>query len=337
MARSASGRPVTIIEVAKQAGVSISTVSRVMNGNHHVDPAIAGRVRAVAAELRYSASPLARSLVLGRTQRVAIMVPDLENPTFQSVLRGLTRAAAKDNYHVLVADSLETAGEESTLASEARRCCDAIALCAPRMPEDQLRALLPELAPVVLINRESPYVLAPTLTADYEAGIQSLARHLHQLGHRRIAYLEGNPDSASNAQRLSGLTRFRAEHPDADVIGIPCGVTFEHGHAVADAVIASGATGVLGFNDLVAMGLLSGLNERGVRVPEQLSLTGFDDIPFAKYMTPALTTASVPVVELGEEAWKRLHALLNGERPDHDLSFRPRIEIRGSTGPAPAS
>ncbi|WP_433509479.1 LacI family DNA-binding transcriptional regulator [Nonomuraea sp. CA-143628] len=335
MARGASGRPATITAVAKQAGVSISTVSRVMNGNEHVDPAIAERVRAVASELHYSASPLARSLVLGRTQRVAILVPDLENPTFQSVLRGLTHAAARDNYHVLVADSLETAGEEGILALEARRCCDAIVLCAPRMPEDKLRGLLPELAPVVLINRESPYVPAPTLTADYEAGIQPLARHLYQLGHRRIAYLEGNPDSVSNTQRLTGLARFRAEHPEADVLGIPCGVTFERGHAVADAVLASGATGVLGFNDLVAMGLLSALNERGVRVPERLSLTGFDDIPFAKYTTPPLTTASVPVVELGEEAWKRLHALLNGDKPDHDLSFRPRIEVRGSTGPVP--
>ncbi|MCG5220714.1 LacI family DNA-binding transcriptional regulator [Streptosporangium sp. KLBMP 9127] len=333
MAKGARGKSATIVAVAEMAGVSVSTVSRVMNGNFKVDPATAERVRAAAAVLKYQPSPLARSLVLGRTQMVAILVPDLANPTFQSVLRGLSRAAAKDSYRVVVADSTEQTSEESILAVELRRCCDALVLCAPRMPEDELLSLLPQLAPVVLINRDSPRISAPTLTADYETGIQPLALHLHQLGHRRIGYLEGNPDSVSNDLRLRGLRTFAGEHPDVELVTIPCGVTFEHGHAVLDAVVASGVTGALAFNDLVAMGLLSALHEKGVRVPEELSVTGFDDIPFARFTTPPLTTASVPVVELGEEAWKRLHALLQDERPDHDLNFRPRIEVRGSTGP----
>jgi LacI family transcriptional regulator len=100
-------------------------------------------------------------------------------------------------------------------------------------------------------------------------------------------------------------------------------------------VRASGATAVLAFNDLVAMGLLSALHEAGVSVPEDLSVTGFDDIPFARYTTPPLTTASVPVTELGEQAWARLWALLNEEPPDHNIYFRPRVEVRGSTGPVP--
>lgn len=326
----------TINVVAERAKVSVSTVSRVMNGSLTVDSGIAARVRTVAAELNYSPSALARSLVLGKTQTVAILVPDLANPTFQGILRGLSRAAALDDYRVLVADSFETASEESVLAVELRRRCDAIVLCAPRMPEERLVEVVPQLAPVVVINRDNPHISAPIVTADYEAGIQPLVLHLYDHGHRKLLYLEGNPDSASNTLRLRGLAAFCAAHPDVELIRLPCGVTFAHGHEAVDAVLDSGATGVLAFNDLVAMGLLSALNERDIAVPEQLSITGFDDITFAPYTTPPLTTASVPVVELGEQAWQRLHALLTGRKPHHNIHFRPRLEVRGTTGPVPS-
>ncbi|MHC5794719.1 LacI family DNA-binding transcriptional regulator [Lacisediminihabitans sp. FW035] len=333
MARSARSKSATINAVAELARVSPSTVSRVMNGNFTVDAAIAARVRIAAVELNYSPSPLARSLVLGRTMTVAILVPDLANPTFQSIMRGVSRAAARDDYRILVADSFETTSEESILAVEMRRRCDGIVLCSPRMPEDVLVALVPQLTPVVLINRESASVDAPVLTADYEAGIRPLAEHLYALGHRRIVYLEGNPESSSNTLRVNGLTTFTALHPDVELVTLPSGVTFENGYGVTGAVIASKATGVLAFNDLVAMGLLNGLSEKGVSVPGDISVTGFDDIPFARFTTPPLTTASVPVVELGEQAWKRLRALIEGEIPEHNINFKPRIEIRGSTGP----
>ena len=114
-------------------------------------------------------------------------------------------------------------------------------------------------------------------------------------------------------------------------------MNFADGHEAVARVLASGATGVLAFNDLVAMGLMSGLGERGPRVPEDLSVTGFDDIPFARYLTPPLTTASVPVAELGEQAWHRMAELLGSRTPGHTIVFRPRLGQRGTTGPAPAS
>jgi LacI family transcriptional regulator len=306
----------------------------VMNDNPTVDPAIAERVRQAAAGLSYAASPLARSLVLGRTHTVAVLVPDLSNPMFQAVLRGVTRAAAGNEYRVLVADSIETASTELVLARDLRRRCDAIVLCAPRMPDDELVAIVPELTPIVIINRDHPRIQAPVLTADYEAGIQLLAHHLYDLGHRRLAYLQGNPDSASNRQRLAGLRTFTAERTDVELTVIRCGVSFEQGHAAAEAVLHSAVTGVLAYNDLVAMGLLSGVSRRGVDVPGRLSVCGFDDIPFAPYTTPPLTTASVPAGELGAQAWHRIHALVEGNEPDYDINFRPKIEVRGSTGPA---
>ena len=336
MAVEPRARARTIADVAARAGVSLATVSRVLNGNPTVDAALAARVRTAAQELNYSASPLARSLVLGRTSTVAVVVPDLENPTFHGVLHGLSRAAARDGYHVLIADSAESVDEERILALETRRRCDGIVLCAPRLPEPELRALLGELHPVVLVNREVGSSNAPVVAADYRSGLAELLTLLHGAGHRSLAYLAGPPQSASNAHRLTAVRQFLAEHPDSAVQVLPCGVGFADGHRVADQVLTSGATGVLAFNDLVAMGLLSALGERGVRVPDDLSVTGFDDIPFARYLTPPLTTAAVPVAELGEQAWQRMADLLATRAPGHTDPFRPRVERRGSTGPVPA-
>jgi LacI family transcriptional regulator len=326
-------RPQTIADVAALAGVSLATVSRVMNGKASVDRALAERVRAAAAQLNYSASPLARSLVLGKTNTIAVVVPDLENPTFHGVLRGLSRAAARDGYHVLIADSAESVDEERILAVETRRRCDGIVLCAPRMAQRELRPLLEELHPVVLVNRDPEVGSTPVVAADYRTALVELLELLYGYGHRSLVYLAGAPQSASNARRLAALRDFLDDRSDADVQILPCGVSFADGYEAAAAVLASSVTGVLAFNDLVAMGLLSALGERGVRVPADLSVVGFDDIPFARYLTPPLTTASVPVAELGQHAWQRMWDLLNGRPAGHAIFLRPRIESRGSAGP----
>ncbi|QTX03519.1 LacI family DNA-binding transcriptional regulator [Agromyces archimandritae] len=326
--RSAS---TTIAEVAEHAGVSQATVSRVMNGRFVGEPAVAERVRASAAELGYVPSPLARSLALGRTRTIAFVVPDLANPAFQAVLAGLTKAAAHDGYRVLVADSAESPGDEAGLAAEVRRRCDSIVLCAPRMPDDELAALAPSLHPLVVINRPTAPIDAPLLSIDYRSGIQALARQLHGLGHRHLAYLEGPPGSASNAHRLAGLAEFEREAGDVRLERMPGGVHAEDGLAAARAVLDTGATAALAFNDLVAIGLVNGLAEAGTNVPGDISVTGFDDIPFSRFTAPSLTTASVPHGELGTESWRRLHALIEGETPGHNLMFQPRLELREST------
>jgi LacI family transcriptional regulator len=326
-------RPLTIADVAARAGVSLATVSRVMNGNASVDQALAERVRAAAQELHYSASPLARSLVLGKTNTIAVVVPDLGNPTFHGVLRGLSRAAGADGYHVLIADSAESISEERILAVETRRRCDGIVLCAPRMPEADLQPLLRDLKPVVLVNRDAASPNTPVIAADYRTALMELLDLLYGFGHRSLVYLAGAPQSASNTRRLAAVRDFLADHADAAVRILPCGVSFADGCEAAERVISSSATAVLAFNDLVAVGLISALRDRGVNVPEEISVVGFDDIPFARYLTPPLTTASVPVTELGEHAWHRMWDLLNQRAAGHAIFLRPRIESRGSAGP----
>lgn len=324
----------TISEVAAHAGVSPATVSRVMNGIFLGEPAVAERVRASARELSYEPSHLARSLALGRTKAVAFLVPDLANPTFQEVLSGFSKTAAKDGYRALVADSAESPEDEELLATEIRRRTDAIVLCAPRMPEADLRRLSETLQPLVVINRPSALISAPSLSVDYQAGIQDLARHLYELGHRRFALVLGPERSVSTAQRLRGIEEFSRAAGDVQVTNVQAGASLEDGLDAAPAVRDTGATAALAFNDLVAIGLVNGLADLGVRVPEDVSVTGFDDIPFARFCAPPLTTASVPHRDLGVEAWQRLRALIRDERPAHNLVFQPRVEVRGSTAAA---
>lgn len=323
-------RAVTIAQVAAHAGVSPATVSRVMNGRFLGEPAIAERVRAAAAELDYTPNYSARSLALGETKAIAFVVPDLANPAFQAVLSSLSKTAAKDGYRVLVADSAESPSDEPLLAAEIRRRCDALVLCAPRMPEAQLIALADTVRPLVLINRTSAGITAPALSIDYQAGIQNLAHHLYSLGHRRMLFLEGPETSVSNAYRVRGLVEFENE-TGVRIERLPVGVTSEDGVAAAARVADAGATAVLAYNDLVAIGLMGGLTELGVRVPDDVSVTGFDDIPFARYASPALTTASVPHEELGVQAWYRMRSLIRGEAPGHDVMFQPRLVVRRST------
>lgn len=325
----------TIAEVARQAGVSPATVSRVMNGRFAGEPEVAERVRQVAVALSYSPNHLARALALGETKAIALVVPDLANPAFLQVLSGLSRAATRDGYRVLVADSAESPSEEPLLAAETRRRCDAIVLCAPRMPDERLAELADTLYPLVLINRPQGFLRAPSLSIDYRRGIENLARHLYGLGHRRLAYVQGPAQSVSNAYRLQGLADVEADLPDVRVKRLPGGVDTEAGLAAAAPVRDSGVTAVLAFNDLVAVGLIHGLGALGLRVPQDVSVTGFDDIPYARYLTPALTTVSVPYEQLGAEAWQRMHALVRGEAPAHDVVFAPRLALRGSTAPAP--
>ena len=224
--------------------MSLSTVSRVMNGNTTVDPVLAERVRDAATELGYTANPLARSLVLGRTQTVAVVVPDLGNPTFQAILRGLSRAAAADGYHVLIADSAEYVAEERLLAVETRRRTDGLILCAPRMPDDELRALLAGVAPSCSsTGRRStprPAVRPTTAGAPRAPGAPARSR-----SPRASSTLPASR-AASRTRRGSTRSRdFRAAHPDVDRHELRVGVDFDSGAPRPDAVLATGATAVL--------------------------------------------------------------------------------------------
>ncbi|WP_166845275.1 DUF6807 family protein [Isoptericola sp. BMS4] len=337
MASPANGTT-TIDQVAKAAGVSRATVSRVMNGHPTVATDIAERVRATADALEYRPSRVARSLSLGRTNTVALVVPDLGNPMFQQILRGATAAAAPHDYRVLVAETAENATDEAEVALEARQRCDALILAAPRTAEHTLRELLPRVEPVVLVNRQLSGTPTPTVVVDYANGVRGMVDHLVALGHRELVYAAGPRSSVSNAARARALDDARQRHPGLRITTVPCGSSVDAGYRSAEAVLATGATGVVAFNDLVAFGLLARLNEVGVAVPGDLSIGGFDDIELSRYATPSLTTAAVPQSDLGRRAWELLHRRVTGAPgradPEPDV-VTPGLVVRDSTGPVP--
>lgn len=327
-------RPITMAQVARYAGVSQASVSRVLNGVTSVDPGIVAKVNRAVAALNYSPSEAARSLVRGRSHTIALLVPDLENPMFQGVLKGLTVAAAKDGYRVLVADSAEAAEIESEIALEARSKCDALVLVSPRMPDAELAELAQRAAPVVIVNRRSMDAGGAQLSVDYVSAARELAEHLVGFGHRRIAYVAGPADSYANELRLQGLAEFTRAHPDVEVISVPAGSGMESGYDAADTVLETGATGAIAFNDLVALGMISRLREVGVPVPDALSIAGIDDIPQARFAAPPLTSMTVPRTEIGRQAWLRLRDIIDGLDPAPGLFYRPTLVARDSTGPA---
>lgn len=329
-------RATTIADVAAHAGVSQASVSRVLNGRQSVDPTIVQRVQASIAALGYSPSVAARSLVHGRNDTIAMVVPDLENPLFQGILKGLSLAAASDGYRVLVADTAERVDDEEATAVEARHRCDALVLCAPRMPEQRLRRLVSRVSPVVVVNRPLPDADVPIVGVDYVRGIRDLVEHLRALGHRHLAYASGPASSASNAERLRGVDDALNTHADLRIDVVPGGSRLEDGYALAEGVLAAreaGATAVIAFNDLVALGLMTRLRQLGIDVPGDLSLAGFDDVPMASFATPALTSMSVPRSEIGAQVWARLRTLIAGGPIEHSVLYRPRLEARDSTGP----
>lgn len=329
----------TITQVAEAAGVSRATVSRVLNGRTTVDPKIGARVREVAERLHYRPNFTARNLSTGRTLTVALVVPDLGNPMFQTILRSLSRAAEAEGYSVLVAEA-PPPEREPTIAREARQQCDALVLVSPRMDDLVLDDLVKELSPVVLINRRTTDRSVPSVCIDYASGVTKLAQHLEKLGHRDLLYVAGPPRSSANRERLAALNAFVDANPSMNLRSIRGGATMSAGYDVAEEVLRSGSTATLAFNDLVAFGMLTRLNEFGVSVPDDLSVTGFDGIELSRFAVPSLTTVGQEDLESGAVAWSLLQSRLQHSGPldrTEDIEFEPRLITGDSTGRVPPS
>jgi DNA-binding LacI/PurR family transcriptional regulator len=324
-----------IHDVAQRSGVSVATVSRSFTAPHTVREATRVRVLGAAAELGYRPNRAARGLITGRTGNIGVVVPDLGNPYFQGVLKGAQARAREADYAVFIADGQESATEEEALIAAMSKQVDGILLCSSRLDPRTLAALEPAPA-VVLLNRRVDGLA--TVTVDSADGMRQAVDHLSALGHRRCAFVSGPRQSWSNQQRVRGL-RAAARTARLEVVTVgPVAPRFEGGTGAAERVLAAGASAVLAYNDLVAAGLLSRLAELGVSVPDELSVVGFDDIPLAAMLTPALTTVAAPTSRAGACA---VEALLGRLEPDTtapaacERELAPTLVVRGSTA-APA-
>lgn len=302
-----------------------------MRNNPTVNPEMAERVREAAAALGYRPSVSAKSLASGKTETVGVLTPNLANPYFGDVIKAITLEASDQAYRIVISDSLEDPDREVDIAHSLQRDCDGVILLSPRMKTSSLRELSRNGRPLVVVNRVEPGIGIPSIAVDNYTAMMALMAHLLKLGHQRIVYLAGPPRAWQEQERLRAVRQSTAFGGHIDIV--EAGGTSDAGyHAIPDA-LSFQPTAIACFNDLVAFGALARLSEEGLTVPGDISLTGFDDISFAKYADPALTTASSPQAELGSLAWRLMSQVLDeGEAPSPKPLEAP-VVIRASTAP----
>lgn len=289
----------TVRDVAALAGVSISTVSRALSAPGMVSDAARERVEEAATRLGYRPNPTARGLRVGRTTTLGLLLPDLENPFFASITKAVQSRARTSGYAVFVADSDEDPAQELELVAMLAAQVDGIVLASPRSSDLALLAAV-DGRPAVLLSRDVDGIAS--MTSDDADGIRQAVSHLRALGHRTVAFAGGPADSWSGQQRYAALVRSGAEL-GVEVVDLGhFRPTFPGGYAAADLAVASGATAVLTYNDLMALGLLDRLRQRGLDAPRDLSIVGFDDVSVATLVSPALTTVQIPLGRMGRGA-----------------------------------
>ena len=327
-----------IKDVAREANVSVATVSRVFNGSGPVSEQTRQRIREVAGRLHYSPHGGARSLITNKTHTIGVLLPDLYGEFFSEVIRGMDQAAQQRGYHLLVSSSHDEKKEIEAALRAMRGRVDGVIAMSPHLDGPSLVANVPDTLPIVLLNCAVDGDSYDALTIDNRRGAYDMVCHLARLGHRSIAIIRGAAGNYDAAERLEGyraaLKRLRiARRDEWEIDG---DFTEESGHRAVARVLALAErpTAVFAANDAMAIGALCALREAGVRVPEDIAVGGFDDIPLAKYMSPPLTSVHVAIAELGARGVEALqHAIdsKNGHaRQRHRL--RTALVIRRSCG-----
>ncbi|MEI5673121.1 MULTISPECIES: LacI family DNA-binding transcriptional regulator [unclassified Nocardioides] len=326
----------TIYDVAREAGVATSTVSRAFSNPNRVGATTRERVFAVAAELGYRPNPHARALLSGRHHTVAMVVSDITNPHYFELIRGAEQRAKASEYTLVLVNVEESPRVEWDQVQRLVPAVDGFVLAASRLPDENLRQVAGQ-RPVVLISRELPDLASVVL--DHVEGCRRVVEHLASLGHRDLVYLAGPRNSWMAATRWSALQAATEEHGlTARRIG-PFTPKVAQGPAAADGALNAGATAVVAHNDLLAIGVLQRLAQRGVRVPEDVSVVGFDNIFAADLCTPGLTTLGGVHADVGRVA---MELLLDAAAPAGRPEEQPRVVLptelvlRGSTGPVRA-
>ncbi|MFI6294243.1 LacI family DNA-binding transcriptional regulator [Nonomuraea sp. NPDC050790] len=310
---------VTIRDVARATGVHVSTVSRSFSAPHLVNPATRDRVLAAADQLGYRPNRAARALTTGRTMNLGLIVADIANPFFPPLIKAAQSHARTNDHHVFVADTDEDPRAEEELIRTLAKQVDGVILCSPRLANEQI-VRLAEDVPFVVVNRQVEGL--PWVLMDVAQGAALALEHLRRLGHSRLAYVRGPAGSWTSEE-------MRVAARGVPVIG-PNQPTEQGGIAAARAVADSGATGVLAYNDLVALGLIEGLADLGVRVPADVSVVGVDDILPGRLNRPKLTTVAMPTEAAGRAAVDLLLGARTGP-----VRLPTALIVRESTGEAP--
>lgn len=331
----------TIRDVAREAGVSIATVSRVFNDSSLVSEATVRNVREVAAKLNYWPNGVARSLITSRTHALGVLLPDMYGEFFSDVIRGLDTAARQHGFHLLVSSShADSEALADALRSMSGRV-DGLVVMAPDVDAPMAVKGFSSHCPVVLLNPGREVDECDTLSIANDEGAADMVRHLLSLGHRRIAIVRGPARNLDAEQRLQGYrTALRAAGiaPDpalewqgdfTETSGYDAAIEFARRREQLDAIFVA--------NDHMAVGVLSGLRDAGLSVPGDVAVAGFDDIAMARYTSPPLTTVRVNTTLLGERAVELLLRARRSGNPglkQHEI-LPTSLAVRASCGQRP--
>jgi LacI family transcriptional regulator len=338
---SVAPRP-TLRDVATQAGVHPATASRALNEATRslVRPATVARVREVAAALGYQVNPIARSLKTSRSETVGVLVPDLTNPLFPPIVRGIEDALADNGYTVLTANTdNDPARTSSNFAAMQARQVDGFIVATALLDDPLMHEAAARGVPMVLVNRLTEHLDVSAVSADDATGIERTVDHLVELGHRDIAHVAGPLRVSTGAVRRQAFRAAMHRHGlrddrivEAEAYSEAAGRTALHQLLGGDR-----PTAIVAGNDLLALGCYDALEEAGLSCPEDLSIVGFNDMPFMNRLQPPLTSVRVPQYELGVEAARLLLDRLSGRTMTPRVVLLPvRLVVRGSTAPPPA-
>ena len=341
--------PVTLRDVARRSGVHPATASRALNPATRmlVSEETAGRVLSAAAALGYRPNTVARSLRTRRSHTIGVLIPDLTNPLFPPIVRGLEDRLAADGYVALIGNT-DADDERELMVFELMRArhVDGFVLATATTHNRVLEEAAQAGLLVVLVNRLSEEFSFPSVSVDNERGIRLAVGHLAGLGHRRIAHVAGPQDTSTGRERLRGFERALA---DAGLTASPSLIThaaafaIEEGYRCTRELLGAGngaggpvCTAIAAGNDMLAIGCYKALEEAGLRCPADVSVIGFNDMPFIDRLRPPLSTIAFPHYQVGTEAAQLLLERLAGdERPVRSLHLAPELVVRGSTGPPP--
>lgn len=326
----------TLADVASLAGVSAMTVSRVVNGVDGVGERTRRRVQEAIEELGYRPNIVARGLKASRSRTFGLLVTDITNPYFPEIVRGAEDVAFETGYTVLLNNVLEDAERESRAlqAFEDRRV-DGVIACSPRLADELLFPMLARQVAAVVVNRWAPADIAGSVRVEHQRGARLAVEHLYAIGRKRLAVLAGPEQSYAGRERLEGIAAATAELgmellPGRRVYGMP---NMEGGQDAASRLLETNpdVDSIFCFNDLVAAGAMQELRRRGMTVPDDVAVVGYDDIPFARMFSPSLTTLHVPTYELGKHAMQVLLDRMEGRDRQVGILFQPQLVVREST------
>jgi LacI family transcriptional regulator len=332
---------VTIREVASRAGVSIATVSRVFNNSDPVDVGTRERVKKAASELRYVPNVLGRSLSMRRTDSIGLLLPDLFGEFFSEVIRGCDQTAQQNNFHLLVSSSHNNRQEIESALRMMRGRVDGLIIMSPHIDASALNENLPRTLPVVLLNCHVDGNDFDSVNIDNRGGVYQMVKHLLSHGHTRIGILKGTEHNIDAAERLRGYREAIAGSSASvsPALEVPGDFSEASGYDAARNLLSQNPrpTAVVASNDSMAIGALSAIRELGLRVPEDIALVGFDDIPVAAFISPALTTVNVDIDGLGVTAIRQvIHAVKNRNAHTKQQFVLPtKLSVRQSCGCGP--